>query len=1408
MRPKSRNDFTIAIICALPLEADAVDGLFDETYDRLGKYYSKQPGDVNAYINGRIGNHNVVLCYLPGMGTADAASVASSLSVSYAGVELALVVGICGGAPSTPSGQEIFLGDVIISDSVIEYDFGRQYPGGFQRKSGVKDTLGRPNREIRTLLNALKGERTSNEFQTRIQQYVDTLQQAGIRWRCPQIHDILFESSYVHKHHGSSTCVCSDISGEICSGALERNCDDLGCDKSQIIRCREDAVRVLTHIGTLASANTVMKSGHHRDDIVKKEEVIGFEMEGAGVWSNIPCIVMKGVCDYADSHKNKAWQAYAAATGASAAKAFLEYWRPQNQEADKTVIPFRRNPRFEGRGPYLDLESYQKFIETGDKPESLHNLHRPDHVNELKREGDRAPGTFEWIMQTPELKRWLDQEQSQINEPASRILWLYGRPGIGKSTLAITIIEALQKLQSFKNGTKCLAYFFCTSNNQKQKTAVAIFEALIYQFIMEKRQLIGFLPPDLKKIKENLQDFDTMWDVLMKIGNHSSTGEKYCIIDGLDECEESDRTALLRQIGITFKSNSDGDSEPKINILILSRLYPETTGLHLASKDLSLYKEMAQDIDIFIRKIIEELKEREWPRYVLEDTSRILREKAGGTFLWIGIVWRELRNKSSIHALYTLKELPKDLNTLFRHLLDDARKERQKIDLKTLEGIIILCLISHRPLSLLELAEACEILPGKDDEDRSKRVEEDVKICHLMRLTQTRTVELLHQSVREFLLIPATDLLVGEEQHQTNETRLPISELDAHALMADRCIAFLLRTFHGGAILKGSQQETNQFLSYAGAHWMHHASLAADRFIINDKIEAFFWIVSKEREAWLEWYRFHRRSERIPKDFSIFHVAARWGIGPLAEFALSQRSKSEQTQLSNSGTSRRYPYNDSDFTAKNGVTPLEEAAKAGKKEIMVILLQNTPTAMNVKPAVVEAAAANPKHGKELIECLFNKRQTHQVQITGIVREAAVRNIRKVKEILKLLPRQSEDKTEITEDVLKAAARNEGKGKDIIELLLDRLGDKAVITEDVLKAAARNVGKGKDIIELLLDRLGAKADITEDVLKAAARNEGKGKEIMELLLDLLGDKANITEDVVKIAAGNWKNAEVMALLLEKHRDQIKITKHVVRAARKTKNGEEIIGMLMLELECRSQSDGHHSFQIASWNGTIEDIKKQLLADQASASCANRWGWTPLQAASWHGNIEVVRLLLSEYTVDLSSMNHDEWTALDAAFAKNHMAIAQLLLRHDPSAAADFTPTCFSETGKSSALELGNDKLEVSYRGWGKGMVGQPGAVYADKPISPLYDKFYFEIKVISLGNGGCIAIGLAKEGFPSSVPGWDGMSWGYHGDDGRIYHDSHDLPYAEKFEVGDIIGCHLKLLSGTVEFVKNGQRLGE
>lgn len=337
MRPKNRKDFAIAIICALPLEADAVEALFDDMYDQFGTHYGKQRGDTNSYANGRIGKHNVVLCLMPGMGKGNSAGVAAGLKVSYPCVELALVVGICGGAPPPPEYQEIFLGDVIISDSVVEYDFGRQYPGGFRRKTGVQDTLGRPGRAIRALLNGLRRETARRELERQTQQYLQILQKTGVKWDRPNAEDTLFSASYLHKHqsHNSTGCSCleSDYPDNICDTALGQSCNELECDKGQIIRSREPVeVQISLHIGTVASADTVMKSGQHRDEIVYKENALGFEMEGAGVWDHVPCIIIKGVCDYADSHKNNSWQAYAAATGASAAKAFLECWMPVNHE--------------------------------------------------------------------------------------------------------------------------------------------------------------------------------------------------------------------------------------------------------------------------------------------------------------------------------------------------------------------------------------------------------------------------------------------------------------------------------------------------------------------------------------------------------------------------------------------------------------------------------------------------------------------------------------------------------------------------------------------------------------------------------------------------------------------------------------------------------------------------------------------------------------------------------------------------------------------------------------------------------------------------------------------------------------------------------------------------------------------
>ncbi|KAJ5404417.1 hypothetical protein N7509_004288 [Penicillium cosmopolitanum] len=154
-RPRFRRNFLIAIICALPLEYDAAVLLIDEFWDLNGNQYGRADGDRNTYRNGRIGAHNVVLMLLPAMGTAAVAGSAASLRTSYPALQIAFLVGICGGSPGI---QAAFLGDVVISDGVVQYLLGRQYPEGFVMKGISEGNVHAPNKEIRGLIAYFKTE--------------------------------------------------------------------------------------------------------------------------------------------------------------------------------------------------------------------------------------------------------------------------------------------------------------------------------------------------------------------------------------------------------------------------------------------------------------------------------------------------------------------------------------------------------------------------------------------------------------------------------------------------------------------------------------------------------------------------------------------------------------------------------------------------------------------------------------------------------------------------------------------------------------------------------------------------------------------------------------------------------------------------------------------------------------------------------------------------------------------------------------------------------------------------------------------------------------------------------------------------------------------------------------------------
>jgi len=288
---------------------------------------------------------------MPGMGYASAAAVASSLRASFPSIQLALVVGICGVVPIHPkTEQDIVLGDVVLSTAIVQYDFGRQYTHEFQRKKDIEDSLGRANPEIRGFLNMLQlrqnRQRLSKNLQALLQSETFQREVPTARY-LGQHRDRLYDASYAHQHRPDGSCNKCNNSTEPCS----LSCDDIGCgDERIVVRNRHSLPKTrelafhpddapLIHFGRFGSANAVMRSGLIRDRIAKADEVIAFEMEGVGVWDQYPTVVIKAACDYADSHKNKDWQAYAAAVAACCLKAVLKEWVIPDDSADKGELP-------------------------------------------------------------------------------------------------------------------------------------------------------------------------------------------------------------------------------------------------------------------------------------------------------------------------------------------------------------------------------------------------------------------------------------------------------------------------------------------------------------------------------------------------------------------------------------------------------------------------------------------------------------------------------------------------------------------------------------------------------------------------------------------------------------------------------------------------------------------------------------------------------------------------------------------------------------------------------------------------------------------------------------------------------------------------------------------------------------
>ncbi|KAM0449365.1 hypothetical protein ACHAO4_007712 [Trichoderma viride] len=823
--PASRDEFEVALVCSLALEYDAVSLLFDQFWDENGDQYGRAIGDPNTYTTGRFGKFDVVLVLLPNTGKVSAASATASLRSSYPGLRLVILTGICGAVPSSDAGDEILLGDVIISKTVVQSDYGKQYPDDFVAKDTTEDSLGRPDKNIRSLVAVLETARERERIEERAAVLLEQIQDLAAKkprrltadtYQYPgAASDKLFKADYRHKHHLSPQCLCEkchEYSDPVCQESRDLACDVLGCDDDHVIKRQrleknrrldqqgrsKEAQIPSVFIGRFGSNDQLLKSGEHRDWTARRYGVLAFEMEGAGVWDELPCIIVKGVCNYADSHMNNHWQNFAAATAASVAKSLVERYTKTD------------------RSPTIQIkEQVEKMMEDKKSSECLKDLHQTDPRDDRTRiqrtKGNLLKDSYRWVLSHSDFKKWRDS-------PQYRLLWIKGDPGKGKTMLLCGLIDEIERSTTIH----CLSYFFCQATEVRLRNATAVLRGLIYMIVIQRPSLISHVRERYDSSGKKLFDDGNAWEALSKtlmaMLNDASLKDAILIVDALDECVEG--LPLL----LNFLSHASSSSRAKW--IVSSRNWPVIEeNLDTAIQGVRLCLELNETsvstaVQAYIKHKMQELTEKKGYDTTMQNAvEQHLTSNAHGTFLWVALVCQGLGDPKvkKRHTLHKLKaSYPPGLNSLYQRMLENIR---DSLDADICRRILAIISVVYRPITLAEL---CQLLDSHDYYENDDLLD-IIGSCGSFLTIRNDVVYFIHQSAKDFLLDEASDQILASgigNQHHIIVSR----SLDVLTKTLQRDIYGL--RFPGFPIEQVSRPNSDPLapVAYSCIYWIDHFS--------------------------------------------------------------------------------------------------------------------------------------------------------------------------------------------------------------------------------------------------------------------------------------------------------------------------------------------------------------------------------------------------------------------------------------------------------------------------------------------------------------------------------------------------------------------------------------------------------
>lgn len=327
------RNYTVGWICALPVEFAVSEGMFDRLHPELLQNADHHLQNVEhhkdcvdySYTFGRIGHHDVVMACLPTgeNETAWISDVLDDMQESFPFLQLFLIVGIGGGVPSTA--KDIRLGDVFVGDpatdpgGVVEYESDEVSRGDKFVYRRFPNSL---PRDLRNAMGTLKADRQlGHKLSEHLQGMLKNCKEMQAQYSRPSPEtDVLFR--FYEDHLGA-----------------EGDCSECPKDLLQSRRAR-DSVPIV-HYGLIASGDEAMKHGETRDGLSREHGIECFEKGAVDLIFGLQCLVIRGISDYADSHRNDIWQPYAAAMAAEYAKELLHFLPPATSTSLSTDVCYR-----------------------------------------------------------------------------------------------------------------------------------------------------------------------------------------------------------------------------------------------------------------------------------------------------------------------------------------------------------------------------------------------------------------------------------------------------------------------------------------------------------------------------------------------------------------------------------------------------------------------------------------------------------------------------------------------------------------------------------------------------------------------------------------------------------------------------------------------------------------------------------------------------------------------------------------------------------------------------------------------------------------------------------------------------------------------------------------------------------